>query len=279
MVRVFTTFILFLILSLGFWRSALSQENSLMFLPAGHVFAPLLADPREPNTSLAVSPNVTQLDGALGGTLDLLRLTNSDGSRWSWGALGGGYLSILRYVYTDQPFSFRLEDIDLWLGTYVSESFGAFSNRLEYLHGTSHLGDYYFFSGLQPVSYTRDGLQFTDSFQPSDFLRLYAGLGYWLYADLSTPALTTQLGTEIYTNYSHLDGNLFRGYFAYDLKIGNEINGVLDQNFELGVQFKGTKEDSPGIRLAVLYYNGNNLYGQFYGQSDNHWSFGFFVDP
>jgi hypothetical protein len=277
MVRIFITFIFFL--SLGSWRSALSQESSVTFLPAGHVFAPLLADPREPNTSLAISPDLTQYDGALGGTLDLLRWANSDGSRWAWGALGSGYLSILRYSYTQQPFNFRLEDIDLWWGTYVGESSGPFSNRLEYLHGTSHLGDYYFFSGLQPISYTRDGLQLTDSFQPSPSFRLYGALGYWLYADPSAPSLFAQLGTEVYTHYSHFDGNLFRGFFAYDLKIGNEVNGVLDQNFELGVQLKGSKEDSPGIRLAVLYYNGNNLYGQFYGQSDNHWSFGFFVDP
>ncbi|HXL72370.1 MAG TPA: DUF1207 domain-containing protein, partial [bacterium] len=273
------TFILFLGLSLGSWRSASSQESSMTFSPAGHVFAPLLADPREPNTSLAISPDLTQYDGALGGTVDLLRWTNSDDDRWAWGAWGGGYLSILRYSYTQQPFNFRLEDIDLWVGTYVSESSGLFSNRLAFLHGTSHLGDYYFFSNLQPISYARDGLQFTDSFQPSDLFRLYGGLDYWLYADPLVPSFFVQLGTEIYTYYSHFDGNLFRGFFAYDLKIGNEVNGVLDQNFELGIQLKGSKENSTGIRLAVLYYNGNDLYGQFYGQSDNHWSFGFFVDP
>jgi hypothetical protein len=270
---------LFLSIGLVTWGRAQAQDSQVSFLPAGHVFAPLLADLREPQTGLLFESSLSQFDGDLGGSLDLIGLTAGDGSQWAWGALGCGYLSLYRYTYTLQPFSFRLEDIDLWLGTYVSESSEMFSNRLEYLHGTSHLGDWYFFSNLQPVSYLRDGLQFTDSFQPSENFRFYGGLGCWLDAVPSAPPLFIHLGTELFTGYSQWDSNRFRGYFGYDLKVGYDVAGAMDQNFELGVQFKGPKETDSSLRLAVLYYNGDSLYGQFAGQNDTYWSLGFFVDP
>jgi hypothetical protein len=277
--RLSLTMLFLLVVVFGTAKAAWAAESQVVFLPAGHVFEPLMADLREPNTSIALTPDFKYYDGALGGTLDLVRWNPSDGSHWAWGALGSGYLYLINISAHALGQSYRLEDIDLWMGTYLSESLGLFSNRLEYLHGASHLGDQYFFTDLQPIAYIRDGLQLTDSFRPSECLRLFVGLGYWLYAAPPVPPLFIQVGTEIYSAYSPFDGNRVRGFFAYDLKVGNEELGVADQNFELGIQWKGFKEAGPSLRLALTYYNGNSLYGQFYGQKDNHWGLAFFVDP
>lgn len=267
-----------LIFALGWasWGRAVAQDSHVSFLPAGHVFAPLLADLREPQTGLAEETSLDLYDGDLGGSLDLVSLTAGESSQWAWGVLGSGYLHLYEYAWT----SIRVEDIDLWMGTYVSESSGMFSNRLEFLHGTAHLGDWYFLTGnLQPITSMKDGFQFTDSFRPSENFRLYGGLGCWLDADPSAPPVFAHFGTEIFTGYSQWDNNRFRGLFAYDLKVGNDVAGVVDQNFELGIQLKGGKETDTSLRLAVLYYNGNSPYGQFVAQKDNYWSLGFFVDP
>ncbi len=269
-------------------RASLAQEGSWAFLPGGHTFAPILADPREPNASIAHEGDNLHWDGSLGGALDFIRWTPAQGSRWAWGVLGNADLSIVDVSSKFLDQSFRLEDLDFWWGTYVSESSGLFSNRFEYLHGVSHLGDWLFnsssgyghsFTAQTPLPWRRDGLLFTDSFQPSEVLRLYGGVGYWLYAIPSTPPLYFQLGTEIYSGYMKIDGSLFRGFFTCDLKLGYVVEGGLDQNFELGVQWKASKVGSPNLRLAVIYYNGNSLYGQFYQQKDSHMSLGFFVDP
>jgi hypothetical protein len=122
-------------------------------------------------------------------------------------------------------------------------------------------------------------LQFTDSFQPSENFRFYGGLGYWLFATPSSPPVFGHLGTEIHSGYSKWDGSRLRGFFAYDLKVGNDGVGAVNQDFELGIQFKGSKETDTSFRLAALYYRGNSPYGQFEGQNDNHWSLGLFVDP
>ena len=277
----------FAALGLGFPRAILAEEGSWAFLPAGHTFAPMLADPREPNSSIAHEGDDLHWDGSLGGTKDIIRWTSAQGSLWTWGGLANADLSIVDYASKFLDQSFRLEDIDFWLGTYVSESSGVFSNRLEYLHGVSHLGDWLFqssngnghsFTAQTPLPWQRDELQFTDSFQPSDGFRLYGSLGYWLYAFPSTPPPYLQLGTEIYSGYTNIDGNLFRGFFTYDLKLDYVLEGGLDQNFELGVQWKASKGGSPNLRLALIYYNGNSLYGQFYQQKNSHMSLGFFVD-
>jgi hypothetical protein len=275
--RLFILF--FFYVALTSWGRALAQEPQVAVLPAGHVFAPLLGDTREAQTGLLFESGLSQFDGDLGGSLDLARLTTGDGSQWAWGALGCGYLSLYRFSEGVQPFSFRLEDLDLWIGTYLSESSGYFSNRLEYLRGSSHMGDWDFFNdGLRPITYIRDGLQIIDSFQPSENFRLYGGLGCWLDAEPSVSPVYAHFGTELFTGYSHWDSDRIRGFFAYDLKVGYDQVGSVDQNFECGIQFKGPKETDTSLRLAVLYYNGDNPYGQFNNQKDNHWSLGFFVD-
>ncbi len=272
------TLILILVLGALGPAAAWAQEIPAVFLPAGHVFAPLLADPREPANEIAVHQDLKYFDGELGGTLDLIRWTPWDKSIWGWGFSGAGFLSLLNNSSHNAGQSFRLVDIDLELGTYVSESCGLFSNRLEVVQQSSHLGDA--FSSLQPVPADREGWKFTDAWQASGSLRLIAGAGGWFSAKPSAPPVFAQLGAELGSAYAPWDSNLlFRGYLAYDLKMGAEASGDLDQNFEAGFQWKGLAEGSPGFRFAVLYYNGDNLSGQFNGQRDNHWSFGFFVDP
>jgi len=275
--------ILTLLLFSSLFQTSPAQAEQWTFLSPSHVFAPLLADPREPNNSLEISPDTTRYDLSLGGTLDLFQLKLSDGNQWAVGILGAGYLKIIRYAWA----SWRLEDSDLWYGFYLSQSSGPFSNRLEYEHGSSHLGDWLFgpagaqfsqydqtFTDQQAFPYLRDLIQYTASYQPFDALRLYGGLGYWLYATPTVQLCYIHLGAELYSNYFTVIGVSVRGIFAYDLKIGDQVAGIADQNFQLGFQLKSTPESLSALNLTLDYYNGNSEYGQFYNQSDNRFGFG-----
>jgi hypothetical protein len=168
---------------------------------------------------------------------------------------------------------------DWYMGMYFSESSGAFSHRLEYMHVSSHLGDE-LFNTVQRFIYTRESFRFTTSFKPWENLRLYAGIGYWGHIDPSEKPFFLHCGAEVYTVPGpFLLGTIAQGYFTYDLKIKDEASGVVNHAFQLGLKWKWQKETHQAVRLAVLYENGNSEYGQFYHQQDNHWGLGIYFDP
>ncbi len=253
--------------------------------PSGPLFQPLLADPLEPQNSLAVNPDTVDYYGSLGGSLEIFRESRPGGSAWSMGFLGEANLEIFRFSWA----SYRLGDIDLWAGAFVSESEGAFTNRLEFLHGVSHLGDWLFsassvssenFPALTAVPWERDGLQYLDSYRAGSLLRLYGGGGFWFSSTPAAPPLYLHAGMELTSGYFRTAGVPWRGYFAYDLQVGEQAAGAADQRFQAGLQLNRAEgETGPGLRLAVTYSQGNSLYGQFGNQTDDHWALGLFFDP
>ncbi len=275
MIKLLFTLMLFA----GLTRPSLAQEGEWRFLPSPNLFHPLLADPREPNNSLEISTDTTRYDLSFGGSLDLVQLEFPEDNRWGMGIMGDGYLLISRYDWA----SYRLEDSDLWYGLYLTQSSGEVSNRLEYQHGSSHLGDWLFgsagtqfsiygqsYTEEQAFSYERDLIQWTASYEPFDFFRIYGGLGDWLYTTPSIRPLFPHLGIEATSGYSKIIGVLVRGFLAYDFKRGDLMSGVTDQNFQVGIRMKPSKESLSELHLALDYYNGNSEYGQFYLQRDNH---------
>ena len=192
--------------------------------------APFLADPLEPQNSLAVNPDTVDYYGSLGGSLEIFRESRPGGSAWSMGFLGEANLEIFRFSWA----SYRLGDIDLWAGAFVSESEGAFTNRLEFLHGVSHLGDWLFsassvssenFPALTAVPWERDGLQYLDSYRAGSLLRLYGGGGFWFSSTPAAPPLYLHAGMELTSGYFRTAGVPWRGYFAYDLQVGGTGGG------------------------------------------------------
>jgi hypothetical protein len=161
----------------------------------------------------------------------------------------------------------------------LSESSGSFSNRLEFLHVSSQLGDG-FFNSAQSVPYTQGSFRYTASYLVSDRIRLYAGGGVYTENVPGDPPFYIQMGTELYTSsFGLILGTMGRGYFTYDIQASQAFGGVLNQNFAAGFQWRRKKETHQAIRLALMYYNGNNDFGQFYRQNDNHWAIGLFFDP
>lgn len=254
---------------------SLAGTGDWSFLPAEPLFEPLIGDLREPHEGLVAQTNQTRYEGAIGETIEILQWHPGDGTHWGWGISGASYIeldSVGNFVYPE-----RISD--WYLGTYFSQSSGALSHRLEYLHVSSHLGDE-LFSEVQRFVYTRESFRFTTSYEPDPSFRLYGGVGYYPHMAPEDNRFFAHAGTEIYSGFFPMPGGTSgRGYFTYDAKWKGEAGGVLDQTFEAGVQWKWKKDSHQAVRLAVLYYNGNSEYGQFYRQSDNHWGLGAFFDP
>ena len=164
-------------------------------------------------------------------------------------------------------------------GTYFSQSSGAFSHRFEYTHVSSHLGDE-LFDYVPRIIYTRESFRLTSSFQPSKEFRLYAGAGYYPHIAPQEPPFFMHGGVELYTPYfEFLAHTTARAYMTYDLKIKDEAGGVVNHAFQWGLEWREKEDSGHALRFALLYYNGNSEYGQFYQQKDDHWGFGFYFDP
>lgn len=272
---------LFLCLFLfGMGTAPLLAESDWSFLPAGTVFKPLIGEPREPIMGLIAHLEQQRYEGQIGISIELVRYSPADDDQIAWG------LFALGNILLDQDgATFPMLDGDFYIGTYFSGSFGIFSARLEALHESTHLGDS--FEGTsqvplyynQTVTYTRENVNGTVSLQPLDEFRLYAGAGIWdlsLYEGVSNPMFAS-FGTELYSPSWSIDRSSMRLYATGSLQwVGDE--SVWDKEIQLGVQWKGSKDSSRDIRFAVIYYNGNSQFGQFYNVPDEHWALATFFD-
>jgi hypothetical protein len=280
-----------LVLALAPFPGLFAQEEKLVFLPDDLVYQPLIGDPREPHYSITLRSGGNPYEGAIGSFIELLQWRPRDESRWSWGILGAGYIGLGTADSSQYPArQERVGDIlyydsfpehvsDWYLGTYFAESLGAFSNRLEYTHVSSHLGDE-LFGYVDPFIYTQESLRLTSSFRPDPGVRLYAGAGYFTHVAPADNRLFFHGGAELYLPYwRFIGGTAVRGYFTYDLKVGGEDWTTVDQSFQLGFQWKGKAENSRALRAALVGYLGDSQYGQFYLQQDNYWGVGFYFDP
>lgn len=252
------------------------NEGQLNFLPNETIFHNLVGDPREPQNSLIAQVDQGRFEGSIGKFIELLQWIPGDGSRWGWGIEGDSFIEL--DSLGGGVFPERVSD--WYLGTYFSEKTGNLSHRLEYLHVSSHLGDE-LFDQYERFIYTRESFRYTLSYYPlADQIRVYGGLGYYPHMAPDDNRLFAHLGAEIYTQPgAFLFGTIGQGYFSYDLKVKGEAGGVANQQFEWGLQWKGTPESNSAVRLALIYFNGNSEYGQFYLFPESHWSLGIFFDP
>ncbi len=259
--------------ALFFIKAPIVSAEEWVFLPVTPLFQPLIGDPREPQTSVLAYTSQNRFEGAIGTTLELLRYSASDETRWGWGILGSGFILLDQYGAT-----FPLRGSDWFAGMYLSESSGVFSHRLEFVHQSSHLGDS--LEGIQePAMYNGENFNLTTAFQPSEDLRLYAGLGAWENLYPADKAFFASLGTEIYSSPLDFIGTFLRGYATFHLKWKAQAAGALNKTAQVGFQWKFEKGESRAIRLALIYYNGLYEFGQFYQAPDEHWAVGIYFDP
>ncbi len=256
--------------------TVVAGESNLFFLPAETTFDNIIGDPREPQNSLIAQVDQPRFEGSIGKFIELLQWSPGDRTQWGWGIDGDSFIEL--DSLGDGVFPERASD--WYLGTYFSEKTGDLSHRLEYLHVSSHLGDE-LFNQVDRIIYSRESFRYLLSYYPiKDSIRLYGGLGYYSHISIPDNRFFAHLGAEFYSSPTpFLFGTIVQGYFTYDGKVKGEAGGVLNQQFELGLQWKDKPDSRGAIRMAVTYFNGNSEYGQFYLMSDDHWSMGVFFDP
>jgi hypothetical protein len=253
------------------------------FLPASTIFKPTIGDPREYLTGFTGYLDQVEYVGQVGTYFEFVRYAPEETTQFGWGLFGAGFI-----LLGEDGDTFPMMAGDWYVGTYFSAVLDDFSMKLAVLHESGHLGDSYQYiastpygsyldSNPLPIFYSRENFNYTLSWQPNDYLRLYGGAGDWFDINPVGNPYFAFVGTELYTPYWSIDNSVMRAYVTAHFRYQGEIQ-TFNNEFQLGLQWKNQKNGGRDIRFALIYYTGDNPFAQFYNVPDSHWGLSTFFD-
>lgn len=258
--------------------SAVTAE--VIGLPARDVFAPLLADPKEPRFLISVlSAESAQRDTTVGAVaygenFGLVRWPgDSEGDGWQLNLAGG----VFAQFDLDAP-SMDLINADYTIGVPVTYRRRAFSTRVRVYHQSSHLGDE-FLLREQPerVNLSYEALEVLGSYDLGAW-RLYGGGEYLFHREpeeLDAGVLHT--GVEYrHPRRAFRIGNvgLARFVAAVDVKSIEQHDWGTAVSLKTGFEFRparGSEQAGRHWSLLAEYYDGPSPYGQFLTEKITCW--------
>lgn len=233
-------------------------------LPEQELFAPLLADPRQPRFSVswlhyrssrsefaAASTAFGEYFGLASGVF------GSSGS--SQVGIQGGVFALFNL---DAPSS-DLINADYWIGLPVSYRRGPWSYLLRLYHQSSHLGDEFILGnpGVDRVNLSYEDLEFLVS-REWERWRVYGGGGYIVNSEPDLAPLHVQAGVEYVR--PRAAGRL-SFIAAMDVQASEELDWRRSRSYQLGFEFR---RGSPRrARLMLEHFRGHSPNGQFYRES------------
>lgn len=266
------------ILFFAFPSGIASAEEKWAFLPPEPLWRTAIGDPWEPRTGLVAHLDQNRYEGLIGSAFELVRHIPGDGTAWGWGLFGSGQILLEQY-----GASFPMLAGDWEVGTHLVLASGPLSHRFSFKHQSSHLGDSLqdevLAGGEPPLFFSREALQYSLSFHPTEDLRLLGGVGNWLnMAPLGDPWFAS-LGFEAFADLLALAGHPLRAYAAGNLRWAGEDGEAWGKVLQAGLQWKLEGSGTRAIRLAAVLSSGPSQYGQFQRELDEHWGLGLYFDP
>lgn len=240
-------------------------------LPTGHLFKPLLADPRWAHFSAAYrnfqSNNFDGRDIAsvsFGETIPFYRANiGHSTAQWEAGIQAG--------VFSDfnlDAASSDLVNTDFIASLYSSVRTGQFSALGRLYHQSSHLGDEFLLrkvnTKFERVNLSYEGVDLKLSYELPYGLRIYGGGGGLFHREpAALKKWSTQYGIEFRSPW-RLDFASMRPIIAADFKNYDENNWSTDISARAGVEFDNSKVLGRKLQIMVEYFNGFTPSGQFY---------------
>ncbi len=266
--------------------SVQAQTDGFEFLPAETVFPPLLAHYQEPRTGLRKEIGSSRMKLDIGAMLEAVEYRFSGStSRLQLG------IDFFTYALTTNNDGFRLQvdAVDGFFGGHVTFATGnesEFTTRLRLLHVSAHFLDGHYDEstsswkgGREPIPYTRDFGELIFAYKLDTLTsRIYGGFGY---ATLVRPEdierFTFHFGAEFCRTFdATVFEKPFSAFAAYNLTVSGVPEYQGTSNLEFGLKFgpmRGT-----GIKIYASYYNGYEVFGQYYDVRTENWGIGFAFD-
>ncbi len=268
------------------------QENYFELFPAGLNFIPLKAGIDEARMGLLYYTATTNMKVDIGNSVDVLGF-NFPGSK-SRITVGAEFMA---YAYVTSYLAYRLQidAVDGFFGGNIVYSKnlgnGRLAARFRYIHSSAHLVDGHWNNSKDmwidnklPDAYGNNNgelLLAREEYFGKTFLRYYGGLS---------------MSTGKKTGERNLKRFLYKGGFEYSLpdlfgKVFNkgeslfiavnfDVRGIpeyiVNQNYLLGLKLGGWKEK--GLVLYASYYNGGDVFNQYFNIRVSRFGIGFMFD-
>lgn len=271
--RFAATAVLLVLLIVTSRAHADEPPRSDLFPDSHHLFARLLADPRQAQTSARYYRlnGRNTADVALGNTWGMQRWNLGRDRDWQvqWNIEGMGYS---RFLLSGSINEFQT--IDFFANIPVEVRHGRTSARFTLFHESSHLGDDYFRrTGDAGSRYSVEGVRALGSFEPWPILRLYGGGSELLHAIPAIGRGTVQAGFELKTPDLRWLPHPCWIYLAQDVQSKQDVRWNANSNTELGfrVGFPGALRS---MRVHIGYFTGHSQYGQFFSRKERYFNTG-----
>lgn len=254
-------------------ESMLTADSAMLatgILPSGHLFKPLLADPRWAHFSVAyrnyVGKNIDGTNNAavsFGETLPFYRANFGQSIvQWEVGLQAG----VFSDFNLDAPSS-DLINTDFIASIYSSMRAGNASAFARIYHQSSHLGDEFLLrklTSLERINLSYEGVDLRLSYEFPYGIRVYGGGGGIFHKEPSTiKPWSVQYGVEFRSPW-RLDIASIRPILAVDIKNHEQNNWNADISARAGIQFDNFQTFNRRLQLLAEYFNGNSPTGQFF---------------
>lgn len=270
--------IVFLILP-GYGMAEDRQSFVLRFIPSEPLFSPPLADPLTPIPSLKyfMTNSHENMLGkiAAGATFGLIRLDYGPAA-FQINAEGG------IFSRADLYDRVVLEMVDYRIGFPLDITFSpsapGWALQIFPYHTSSHLIDDFLFKGVEPSdgvqvqppdSYSRDAIRTLVAYRFSSLNRLYGGISYTFDGIHWRDFINYHLGSELFSPTMTLLGHEIRLYLAEDLQAKEETDWNVNLNLQAGLSI-GRQGEKHRLRIAIEYFAGNAVEGQFFEQKEQN---------
>jgi len=240
-------------------------------LPVGHLFKPLLADPRWAHFSAAYrNYQSNNFDGrdiasvSFGETIPIYR--NNIGqsvAQWEAGLQAGGFSDF----NLNAPSS-DLVNTDFIVSAYSSLRADRFSAFGRIFHQSSHLGDEFLLRKIgtkfERVNLSYEGVELKFSYEFPYGVRLYGGgAGLFNREPSALKIWSAQYGVEFRSPWRIKFASM-RPLIAADIKNHEENDWNYDVSARGGIEFENLQVLGRKLQILAEYYNGFSPSGQFY---------------
>lgn len=240
-------------------------------LPAGHLFKPLLADPRWAHFSAAYRNfQNDNFDGrniasvSFGETIPIYRRNLGESvAQWEVGLQGG--------VFSD--FNLGAPSSDLVNSDFIASVYSSFRAKQfsafgRIYHQSSHLGDEFLLrkegSAFERVNLSYEGVDLRLSYEFPYGVRLYGGGGGLFHKEPSALKVwMVQYGAEFRSPW-RIGSAPVRPIPAADFKNFQENNWGTDISARAGIEFENLQVLGRKLQLLVEYFDGHSSSGQFF---------------
>lgn len=249
------------------------ESIDVRFLSENELFAPLMADPRQPRASLSYQRYQTPSETFNAGAVALGHYF-AIGSGFM-GRSGASQLGLQGAVFAlfnlDAP-SKDLINADYWIGLPWSYRKGPWSYLVRVYHQSSHLGDEFILGnpGLDRVNLSYEDVEGLVSYEWQDW-RFYGGGGYILNSEPNLERKHVQAGIE-YVRARTL--GRFDFVAAVDMQASEELDWAHSRSYVAGFEFRSVTTRRVGLLLE--HFRGHSPNGQFFREPLRYTGLGFY---